>query len=114
MEFDNYTVFVKPDKNGYITDVSSSAFLSDHVGWVEIDHGIGDKYYHAQGHYFPKPVLTERGVCRYKLMGGAPAECSAEEIAAQEAALPMPDESDKERIAELEAALDLLLSGVTE
>jgi hypothetical protein len=41
-------------------------------------------------------------------------ECSAEEIAEQESALPKPPMSDKERIAELEEALDLLLSGVTE
>ena len=93
MEFDKpYFVYVKTNSNGYITDVNSSAFLSDLTDWVEIDSGYGDKYHHAQGHYFPKPILTERGVCRYKLVDGAPVECSAEEIAAQEEALPEPEE----------------------
>ena len=108
-----YIVYVKTDGE-YITAANSSAFLRDADGWTEIDRGEGLRYHHAQGNYFPHPIQTEGGAWRYKLADGAVTECSAEEIAAQEAALPMPDESDKERIAELEAALDLLLSGVTE
>lgn len=114
MEFDNYAVYVKANVDGYITDVHSSAFLNDLDGWVEIDSGNGDKYHHAQGHYFPYPIITDSGVWRFKLVDGVPTECTEGEIAEQEAALPPPAMSDKERIAELEAALELLLSGVTE
>ena len=90
-----YIVYVKPDSEGYITAVNSSAFLTDTTGWVEIDSGHGDTYHHAQGNYFPESTITKGGACRYKLVDGKPAECSAEEIKAQEEALkpePVPEE----------------------
>lgn len=92
-----YIVYVKPNENGYITAVNSSAFLTDTTGWVEIDRGYGDKYHHAQGNYFPEPIYTMGGAYRYKLMDGVPVECTAEEIAAQEEAnkpIPTPTTDD--------------------
>lgn len=79
-----YIVYVKPDSNGYITAVNSSAFLTDTTGWVEIDKGYGDRFHHAQGNYFPEAIMTRGGAYRYKLVDGTPVECTAEEIAAQE------------------------------
>jgi hypothetical protein len=76
-----YIVYVKPNEGGYITAVNSSEFLSDAAGWVEIDRGYGDKYHHAQGNYFLKPIWTKGGACRYKMVDGIPTECTAEEIA---------------------------------
>lgn len=61
------TVYVKPDERERITAVNSSAFLRDVTSWTEIDSGYGDKYHHAQGNYFPKPIMDERGIYRYKL-----------------------------------------------
>lgn len=90
-----YIVYGKPNSDGYITAVNSSAFLPDLTGWVEIDRGYGDKYHHAQGNYFPLPIMTDGGAYRYKLVDGSPAECTAEEIAAQEAAL-VPSELEPE------------------
>lgn len=90
-----YIVYVKTKENGYIVAVNSSAFLTDTTGWAEIDSGYGDKYHHAQGNYFEKPLRTDGGAYRYKLVDGVPAECSAEEIKAQEEALkpePVPEE----------------------
>lgn len=85
MEFEHlYTVHVKTNPDDYIVAVNSSAFLPDTTGWVEIDSGYGDKYHHAQGNYFPESIMTEGGAYRYKLVDGAPVECTAEEIAAQE------------------------------
>ena len=81
-----YIVYVKPNESGYITAVNSSAFLTDTTGWVEIDSGYGDKYHHAQGNYFPKPIITDSGACRYKLVGRRVTECSTSEILEQEAA----------------------------
>lgn len=87
MEFENpYIVYVKPSSNGYIVAVNSSAFLPDVTGWVEIDSGYGDKYHHAQGNYFEKPIMTMGGAYRYKLVDGKAVECTAEEIKAQEEA----------------------------
>ena len=94
---DDYIVYIKTNTNGYITAVISSAFLPDTTGWTEIDRGYGDKYHHAQGNYFPLPIITDCGAWRYKLMDGDPVECTAEEIAAQEEALipiPVPDPQD--------------------
>lgn len=62
---DIYTVFVELDKNDRITNVNSSAFLSDTTGWLQIDEGAGDRYHHAQNNYFPKPKYDERGIPRY-------------------------------------------------
>ena len=110
-----YIVYVKTNSDGYITAVNSSAFLEDVTGWVEIDSGYSDKYHHAQGNYFPKPIQTMGGAYCYKLIDGEVVECTAEEIKAQEEAnKPIPEATTEERIAELEEALELLLSGATE
>jgi hypothetical protein len=86
MEFETnpYIVYVKTNSNGYITHVNSSAFLYDTTGWIAIDSGWGDKYHHAQGNYFPESIITDGGAYRYKLVQGKPAECTPEEITAQE------------------------------
>ena len=81
-----YIVYAKTDSCGYITAVNSSAFLPDTAGWTEIDRGFGDKYHHAQGNYLPKPIITEVGVYRYKLIDGTVTECSESEILEQEEA----------------------------
>lgn len=88
MEFEipPYTVFVKLNDSGYITAVNSSAFLTDTAGWVEIDSGYGDRHHHAQGNFFEKSIITDGGAYRYKLVDCVPAECTPEEIAAQEEA----------------------------
>lgn len=84
-----YIIYVKPNESGYITAVNSSAFLTDTDGWAEIDSGYGDKYHHAQGNYFPQPIITDSGAYRYKLVGGRVTECSESEILEQEAAAKM-------------------------
>ena len=88
MEFamNPYIVYAKTDSGGYITAVNSSAFLPDTVGWTEIDRGFGDRYHHAQGNYFPQPIITDGGAYRYKLIDGMVTECSESEILEQEEA----------------------------
>ena len=101
-----YIVYAKPNENSYITAVNSSEFLADITGWVEIDRGTGERFHHAQGNYFPLPIITDGGACRYKLVDGAPVECTAEEIAEQEAALEpeTPAPADGNVWDELDAA----------
>ena len=75
-----YIVYVKLDENNTIIGVNSSAFLDDSSGWDEIDRGYGDKYQHAQGNYFPLPIMDDSGVYRYKLVNGKPVERMQEEM----------------------------------
>lgn len=75
-----YIVYAKTDEDNRITDINSSAFLTSSDGWTEIDSGYGDKYHHAQGNYFPQPIIDERGIYRYKLVDGKPVERTAEEM----------------------------------
>jgi len=116
MEFEMkpYGVYVKIDAENRITAINSSAFLADTDGWTLIDEGHGDKHHHAQGNYLDKPVIVESGIFRYKLVDGKPVERTQDEMDADYAALPSSPVSDSERIAQLEEALELILSGVTE
>lgn len=86
METTPHIVYVKSNDYGYITEVNSSAFLTDTTGWIKIDAGYGDKYHHAQGNYFAKAISTENGAYRYKLVNNKPVECTAAEIKVQEEA----------------------------
>ena len=63
---DEYLVYIRVDDAGRVVDVNSSAFLKSVTGWAQIDSGYGDRYHHAQGNYFDKPLCDERGICRYK------------------------------------------------
>ena len=109
MENRPYIVYVKIDDKGCITEVNSSVFLTDTTDWIEIDRGYGDRFGHAQGNYFPQPIYTDGGACRYKLVDGKALECTAEEIREQEEALkPVPGDE-----ATADDVLNALL-GVTE
>lgn len=103
-EMQPFIVYVKLDDANRITAVNSSAFLRDVTDWTEIDSGYGDKYHHAQGNYFPLPIVDERGIYRYKVEGGKPVERTAEEMDADYVP-PVHQPSDAERIAALEAQL---------
>lgn len=112
---ESYIVYIKIDTANRITAVNSSAFLTDTTGWVEIDQGYGDKYHHAQGNYFPLPIVTDGGAYRYKLVDGAPVECTAEEISAQEAALqPDPTPSEPESGVSEDAIWDAMAAAYQE
>ena len=113
MEMKPYIVYVKTNDSGHIAAVNSSAFLPDTTGWTEIDSGYGDKYHHAQGNYFPKPIMDERGIYRYKLVDGKPMERTQEEMDA-DYVVPEPKPSTDERVAQLEAQNETLLECLLE
>lgn len=116
MEFENpYIVYVKPNSNGYITAVNSSAFLTDTADWTEIDRGYSDKYHHAQGNYFPESIVTDGGAYRYKMSGGEILVCATEEIARQEMENQNSSKpSHEKRIAELETQNEILMQCILE
>lgn len=109
-----YAVFILTDDSGRILSINSDAFLTDTAGWIQIDEGSGDRYHHAQGNYLPGPAFDERGIPRYKLVDGEVVERTQEEMDAEAAALPPAPASVDERLDELYAALDMILTGVTE
>lgn len=100
-----YIVYVKANDSGYVTAVNSSEFLTDITGWVKIDSGFGDKYHHAQGNYFDKPIRDEYGVCRYKLVDGKPVERTAEEMDADYTP-PVATPTLESRVTALETKVD--------
>lgn len=102
-------VFIKTDSKNRITAVNSEIFISDFSGWVEIDSGDGDKFTHAQGNYFPKPVMDENGVYRYKYENGAVCERSADEMAAD---MPAPEYSvsTEQRMTAMENAVEEIIN----
>lgn len=61
------SVYVKVNEQGFVTDVSSEIFINNFDGWVKIDEGFGDKYAHAQSHYFDSPLVNENGEYTKKL-----------------------------------------------
>lgn len=85
-----YKVYLQINHNGIVTAVNSDEFLQDVEGWTQIDEGDGDKYHHAQGNYFPQPIITNEGVPRYKLVDGKVVERTANEIQADIDAIPPP------------------------
>lgn len=106
-----YIVYVKVDESNRITAINSSEFLTDVTGWTEINSGYGDKYHHAQGNYFDKPLCDERGICRYKLVNGKPVERTQEEMDADYVP-PEVKPTDTERISQLESEKKLLTAQV--
>ena len=102
---DKYSVYVKTDENNRITAINSDAFLSSLDGWVKIDEGNGDKFHHAQGNYFDKPLRDERGICRYKLVDGKPVERTQEEMDADYVP-PEVKPTTEQRVDALEATTD--------
>ena len=106
-----YIVYVKVDESNRVTSINSSAFLADVTGWTEIDSGYGDKYHHAQGNYFDKPLCDERGIYRYKLVDGKPVERTQEEMDADYVP-PEVKPTDAERILQLENEKKLLTAQV--
>lgn len=123
MEMQKSKVYILPDSSGYITRIDGGYTVSnikDPENWVLIDEGYGDKYNLCQENYLEKPLMDERGIHRYKLVDGKPVERTQEEMDADyvppEPVPPLGDRVDAVEIktGDLEEALDMILSGVTE
>ena len=111
MEMRPYIIYVEVDESNRVTSINSSTFLADVTGWTEIDSGYGDKYHHAQGNYFDKPLYDERGICHYKLVNGVVTERTKEEMDADYVP-PEVKPTDTERISQLESEKKLLTAQV--
>ena len=113
MGYEPYIVYIKVGDGKRITAINSSAFLGDTTGWTEIDSGYGDRYHHAQGNYFPQPIIDERGIYRYKMVEGKPEERTQKEMDADYVE-PEAQPTTEQRIAQLEAQNETLLECLLE
>lgn len=116
-------VYALPNEAGYITRIDGGYTISniaDPEAWVLIDEGTGDRYNLCQSNYFDRPLMTDEGAYNYKLVDGQPVACTAEEIAAQIAALPKPtpvptNQENADAITSLQLALaevyELMIGG---
>ena len=78
-----YKVYIRINDKNDIIAVDSSAFIEDFDGWIEIDCGAGDKFHHAQGNYFEKPLCNAQRVCLYKYENGMAVPKSDEEVSSE-------------------------------
>lgn len=106
-----YKVYAKIE-NERIVDVNSDAFLQCFDGWAQIDEGAGDKYHHAKGNYFDKPITNNPDQThnyRYdgdgKYHQATDAELAAELAEIEAKRLPAPP-SLEQQIAGLQTQLD--------
>lgn len=107
---EKYTVYVRADETGRIVEVNSIAFMADTAGWTAIDEGYGDKYHHAQGNYFSKPLYDERWCANYKMENGVVLERTEEEKEIEISNRPKPLPTGDERLAALEEAMLVMMS----
>lgn len=87
---EQYIVYVQVNEGSCVVAVSSSAFLTQTDGWVEVERGTGDRFHHAQGNYLPQSLYTDEGVPRYKLLEGGIVERTLEELEADLAGMVEP------------------------
>ena len=93
-------VYALADEQGRVTRIEGEYSLpADLDGWTLVEQGAPcDRLNLAQSHYLPKPLRTEDGVPRYKLVAGQVVERTADELAADRAAIPAPAPSQLDRI----------------
>lgn len=109
MQIKPFGVLVRTDSKNRVTAINSSGFVEG-SSWTQIDEGYGDKYHHAQSNYLPMPLTDERGVYRYKLVGGLVAQRTQAEMDADFDALPAPPLTTEERVNNVEQRTDALES----
>lgn len=76
-------VYVRADSAGRILQCEggvSERNIKNPAEWVELDRGAGTRYEFCQEYYFDRPIYTDDGIPRYKLVGGEAIERTQEEI----------------------------------
>lgn len=113
-------VYILTDEAGRVLRLEGEYSLpADLTGWTLIEEGAPcDRLNLAQSHYLPKPLLTEDGLCRYKLADGEIVERSEEELEAEREELPEPETAPEEnaalkaQLASLQDTVDTLVLDV--
>lgn len=113
-------VYVLCDEAGRVLRLEGEYSLpADLTGWTLIEEGPAcDRLNLAQSQYLPKPLYTQDGLYRYKLVDGAVVERSEEELKAERAELPEPETAPEEnaalkaQLASLQDTVDTLVLDV--
>ncbi len=116
-------VYALADAQGRVVRIEGGytmGSIEDIAAWVQVDEGYGDRFNLCQSNYTDKPLRDSRGVCRYKLEGGAVVERTAAEMDNDAALLdehaqaePSAEELLLEMAGDHEYRLCLLELGVT-
>ena len=112
----SYGIYIRVDGNGCITEINSEGLLEDLSGYIRIDEYESGVPY-AQGDYFGKPIIDERGVWRYAYDPESERkwrERTAEEMDADAAQIVIPMSETDAALVELAAMMAELTAGVTE
>lgn len=115
MDENKIKVYIKIDNNSNITAVNSGIFISDLMSWIEIDEGNGDKYAHAQGNYFKKPLINDNGCHNYKYENNSVRETTdvEKELEKNSFSVPVDEETEMMKLLlDQEIRLSLLELGV--
>ena len=89
MQIPKSRVYVLLDSESRVLRLEGEYSLpADLTGWIKIDEGYGDDFALAQSHYLDKPLYTNNGILRYKLVDNQPVERDDDEIAADIAKIP--------------------------
>lgn len=94
-------VYALADARGRVTRIEGGYTMSniaDLSEWVCIDEGEGDRYNLCQSHYAEGGLYTFDGLPRYKLVSGALVLRTAEELAADRAAVPEAEPTQLDRV----------------
>lgn len=87
-------VYIKLNGNRIVEIAGGFTEPVQHAGWLKIDEGEGNRYYHAQSKYLSKPLTDETGCHNYIYENGireATMEEKAEEYATFEQPVPIED-----------------------
>lgn len=100
---------VKINENSRIIDASPATYAGAVDGWIVTDN---DTMTESAIIRLSDNLTDGRGVHLYKFVGNDIAACNQEEMDEEYASLPPPEPTDKERIAQLEAALTAIGEGI--
>lgn len=111
-------VYILTDERGRIIRCEGGYTMSnidDVSQWTLIDEGEGDRFNLCQSHYFAGGLTDDNGVPLWELRGDSVRLRSAEDVAADVAALPEPSESKtlEARVEDLEADTVTLAEAMT-
>ena len=111
-----YGIYILTDETGRVAAVNSEGLIEYLTGWIRVGEYRGGAP-HAQGNFFPEPLVDERGVLRYACDPGSERgwrERTRAEMDADAARIAAPVSDTDAALVELAALTAALMEGVAE